>query len=103
VTQVTIERRKVWSLVEARELLTTMMGEIGDWTVLQRYLLDFLSPADRVTATASAFAASLELVREGKIEMRQDGAFGPLYLRRGAGRPQADDGKAASGGRGDKE
>jgi segregation and condensation protein A len=103
VTQVTIERRKVWSLVEARELLTTMMGEIGDWTVLQRYLLDFLSPADRVTATASAFAASLELVREGKIEMRQDGAFGPLYLRRGAGRPQADDGKAAFGGQGDKE
>lgn len=88
VTQVTIERRKVWSLVEARELLTTMMGEIGDWTVLQSYLLDFLSPADRVTATASAFAASLELVREGKIEMRQEGAFGPLYLRQGRGRPQ---------------
>ncbi len=88
VTQVTIERRKVWSLVEARELLTTMMGEIGDWTVLQSYLLDFLSPSDRVTATASAFAASLELVREGKIEMRQEGAFGPLYLRQGRGRPQ---------------
>lgn len=88
VTQVTIERRKVWSLVEARELLTTMMGEMGDWTVLQSYLLDFLSPADRVTATASAFAASLELVREGKIEMRQEGAFGPLYLRQGRGRPQ---------------
>ncbi len=85
VTQVTIERRKVWSLVEARELLTTMMGEIGDWTVLQSYLLDFLSPSDRVTATASAFAASLELVREGKIEMRQEGAFGPLYLRQGRG------------------
>ncbi len=85
VTQVTIERRKVWSLVEARELLTTMMGEIGDWAVLQSYLLDFLSPSDRVTATASAFAASLELVREGKIEMRQEGAFGPLYLRQGRG------------------
>jgi segregation and condensation protein A len=36
-----------------------------------------------VTAIASAFAASLELVREGKLEIRQDGAFQPIYLRRG--------------------
>lgn len=87
VTQVTIERRKVWSLVEARELLTTMLGEISDWTALQHYLLDYMPPGDRVTATASAFAASLELVREGKLEIRQDGVFQPIYMRRGPGRP----------------
>ncbi|KQZ55379.1 chromosome segregation protein ScpA [Rhizobium sp. Root149] len=81
ITQVTIERRKVWSLVEARELLTSMLGEIGDWTSLQAHLVEFLPPSDRVTATASAFAASLELVREGKLEMRQDSVFGSLYLR----------------------
>jgi segregation and condensation protein A len=86
VTQVTIERRKVWSLVDARELLTRMLGEIADWTALQTYLLPYLPPEDRVTATASAFAASLELVREGKLEIRQDGAFEPIYLRAGAGR-----------------
>tara|TARA_R110002051_G_scaffold28077_3_gene67166 strand:+ start:3345 stop:4184 length:840 start_codon:yes stop_codon:yes gene_type:complete len=83
VTQVTIERRKVWSLSDARELLTRMLGEVTDWTALQRYLLEYLPPADRVTATASAFAASLELVREGKIEIRQEGAFKPIYLRNG--------------------
>ncbi|TWF56425.1 condensin subunit ScpA [Neorhizobium alkalisoli] len=87
VTQVTIERRKVWSLVDARELLTRMLGEIGDWTALQHYLLPYLAPEDRVTATASAFAASLELVREGRLEIRQDGAFQPIYLRKGEGRP----------------
>jgi segregation and condensation protein A len=87
VTQVTIERRKVWSLVEARELLTGMIGEIGDWTALQHYLLQYMPPADRVTATASAFAASLELVREGRLEMRQTGAFQPLYMRRATSRP----------------
>lgn len=81
VMQVTIERRKVWSLVEARELLTSMLGEIGDWTSLQAHLLQYLPDSDRVTATASSFAASLELVREGKLEMRQDAAFGSLYLR----------------------
>lgn len=81
VMQVTIERRKVWSLVEARQLLTAMLGEIGDWTSLQAHLLEYLAPADRITATASSFAASLELVREGKLEMRQDAAFGSLYVR----------------------
>ncbi|MCJ8520509.1 segregation and condensation protein A [Pseudorhizobium tarimense] len=84
VTQVTIEKRKVWSLSDARDLLTRMLGEISDWTALQHYLLEYLPPADRVTATASAFAASLELVREGKLEIRQDGAFQPIYMRGGS-------------------
>nr|WP_204339628.1 ScpA family protein [Rhizobium leguminosarum] len=84
VTQVTIERRTVWSLTDARELLTQMIGEIGDWTAMEHYLLRYLAaPEERVTAIASAFAASLELVREGKLEIRQDGAFQPIYMRRG--------------------
>lgn len=89
ITQVTIERRKVWSLVEARQLLTDMLGEIGDWTALQDYLLQYMPAEERVTATASAFAASLELVREGKLEMRQDGAFRPIFMRQGQKRPVA--------------
>ena len=37
------------------------------------FLLDYLaSPEERATAIASSFAASLELVREGAIEMRQE-------------------------------
>ncbi|NTJ42196.1 segregation/condensation protein A [Agrobacterium larrymoorei] len=84
ITQVTIEKRQVWSLVEARELLTSMLGDIGEWTVLDRYLLQYVpDPSMRATATASAFAASLELVREGALEIRQDGAFEPIYMRKG--------------------
>jgi segregation and condensation protein A len=97
ITQVTIERRKVWSLVDARELLTRMLGEIADWTAFQHYLLPYLPPEDRVTATASAFAASLELVREGKLEIRQDGAFQPIFLRRGQG-PRQEAVEAVTGG-----
>ncbi len=35
----------------------------------------------RRSARASTFAASLELAREGKIEMRQERAFAPIWLR----------------------
>lgn len=83
-TQVTIARRRVWSLADARAILTRMIGEIGDWTALDNFLLRYLAtPAERVTAIASAFAASLELVREGRLEIRQEGAFQPIYLRSG--------------------
>ncbi len=84
VTQVTIERRRVWSLSDARLILTRMIGEISDWTALEHYLLRYMTtPKERATAIASAFAASLEMVREGKLEIRQDGAFEPIYMRRG--------------------
>ncbi|MGF0520459.1 segregation and condensation protein A [Agrobacterium pusense] len=84
ITQVTIEKRQVWSLVEARELLTGLLGDVGEWTALDQYLLQYVpDPAMRVTSIASAFAASLELVREGTLQIRQEGAFQPIYMRRG--------------------
>jgi segregation and condensation protein A len=58
---------------------------------LIRYLA---SPAERATAIASSFAASLELVREGTLEVRQDEAFAPLYLRARAGRAPTGEGDA---------
>jgi segregation and condensation protein A len=47
----------------------------------------------RRTARASAFSASLEMVREGQIELRQDRAFAPLWaraVRAGAPAPGGD-------------
>jgi segregation and condensation protein A len=82
ITNVRIAKRGVWSLQEAREILTRLIGSFKDWTALDSFLIDYLtSPEERPTAIASSFAASLELVREGKIEVRQHAAFEPLYLR----------------------
>lgn len=85
VTQVTIEKRQVWSLTDARDIVIRMIGETGDdWHALDRFLLRYLvAPGDRATAIASAFAASLELAREGQVELRQDGVFEPIFMRRG--------------------
>jgi segregation and condensation protein A len=35
----------------------------------------------RRSVLASTFAATLELARDGRVELRQDRVFGPLYLR----------------------
>ena len=98
VTQVTIEKRSVWSLADAREILTLLVGEFEDWTALDHFMLRYLTdPKQRTTAIASAFAATLELVREGRLELRQDGAFQPIYLRRGPNPDGDEDGSIGLG------
>ena len=82
ITNVRIAKRGVWSLKEARDILIRLIGEFRDWTALDQFLTQYLNSAEeRSTAIASSFAATLELVREGAIEMRQQEAFAPLYLR----------------------
>ena len=82
IDNVRIAKRGVWSLKEARDILARIVGELRDWTALDQFLIEYMaSPEDRATAIASSFAASLELIREGTLEARQDQAFAPLYLR----------------------
>ncbi len=88
ISNVRIAKRSVWSLQEAREILMRLVGRLKDWTALDRYLIEYVvEPAERATAIASSFAASLELVREGRLEVRQAAAFEPIYLRRGPKAP----------------
>lgn len=82
VTSVQIAERGVWSLKQARDILTRLVGEVSDWTALDHFLLRWMTtPEERTTAIASSFAASLELIREGVIEVRQEAAFAPIYMR----------------------
>lgn len=82
VSHVQIAKRTVWSLKEARVLLVRMVGELRDWVALDVFLLDYIArPEDRASAIASSFAASLELVREGRMQLRQNAAFEPIFVR----------------------
>ena len=81
VTNVRVARRKVWSLVEARQILERLVGTVHDWTPIADILVRFLSPGMRATVLASSFSATLELVREGRVEIRQANPFAPIYLR----------------------
>jgi len=82
INNVTIARRAVWSLKDARDVLARLVGTLSDWTALDSFLIEYLAaPEEKRTAMASSFAATLEMVREGRLEMRQDQVFAPLYLR----------------------
>jgi segregation and condensation protein A len=80
--RVQMKARVVWSLAEAREALARLMGAASEWTDMDQWLIAYcVDPKMQRTARASSFSASLELVREGKIELRQDRAFAPIWLR----------------------
>ncbi len=86
---VRVPKRTVWSLAEAREALERMIGRATDWCVLDDYLIAYMvEPLHAATVRASSFAAALELVREGRLEVHQHAAFAPLYVRRRRGRDE---------------
>ncbi len=81
VSVVRMKRREIWSLNDAREVLGRIVGRIADWTPLDVFLSPYLTAELRASITASGFGASLELVREGRVLLRQTEAFAPLYIR----------------------
>lgn len=86
VTGIRVAERHVFTLQEARDRLMRLIGApTGEWQMLDSYFLEYLvQPELRATARASSFSASLELVREGEVELRQSQHFAPLYVRRRA-------------------
>ena len=83
LARVRFAKRTVWSLAEARTALERMVGATTDWSRLDEYLMRYMvEPAMRTTVLASSLAATLELVREGQLEVHQQAAFGPIYLRK---------------------
>ena len=82
VSHVEVGKRTVWSLKSARQILTKLLGCDVDWQVLDSFLYEYIPTAEeRRTALASAFAASLEMVREGQLDIKQQEPFAPIYLR----------------------
>ena len=99
ITSVRVAARAVWGLSDAREILERLIGRLADWTPIESLVADFATPEMRATVLASTFSASLELVREGRMELRQSGAFGPLHAR--ARNPADEKAPADDGGRED--
>ncbi len=78
----TIEPSTFHSMDDALKRLARFLGHMPDWRQLTSFLpQEVRGELFRRSALAATFAAALELVRDGRIELRQDQAFGPIYLR----------------------
>ena len=80
-----IVRTRLYSLEESVSRLRHLLGSMPSWDSLQAYLPDVIGAEEVMevrSALASTFAATLELVKNGELELRQDGVFAPIYMRR---------------------
>ena len=79
-----MDRDAVFTMEQALDRMRGLIGFGGDWTDLSSYLPEGWSsnPQRRRSATASTFAATLELVKEGALEIRQSDLFAPIQLRK---------------------
>ena len=78
-----ISSNKIFSVDDAIERLHSLIGKAPEWSELSTYLpRELLDPLIWRSAVASTFAASLELVKSGEIEIQQKSMFEPLYLKR---------------------
>jgi segregation and condensation protein A len=79
-----VPRRVVWSVKEARERLEALLGDrIGTWVQLDAFLERYGAMPDVArTARASSFGATLEMAREGLVELSQAEPFAPIYMRK---------------------
>ncbi|MES1984725.1 MAG: ScpA family protein [Pseudomonadota bacterium] len=76
-----VSRRPVMTLDEAIVRVGALIGTRIDWATLESFLPQGVSGALGRSALASSFVAALELAKQGKVEIRQEGIFAPLYLR----------------------
>ena len=80
----TVDRDRILTLEQALDRMRPLIGFAGDWTDLASYLPEGWEndPHLRRSATAATFAASLELAKEGRIELRQSEPYATLQIRR---------------------
>jgi len=76
------ERAEIYTYEAALEKLRSFSSKIPSWTVLSEFMpTDLRGVMQQKSAKASFFVASLELVRTGQLDLRQDELFGPIYIR----------------------
>jgi segregation and condensation protein A len=79
-----MDRESVYTMEEALERLRPLIGHAADWTDLASFMPEGweVDPKRRRAATAANFAAALELVKAGRVQLRQSETFAPIQLKR---------------------
>lgn len=78
-----LKRGPVYTMEQALERMRGLIGTAQEWGDLERFLPEGwqVNPKKRRSALASTFAATLELAKGGRVELRQEKAFSPLQVR----------------------
>src|SRR5262249_46604156 len=79
-----VHQRTVWSIKEARQRLEAMIGERtgGGLGPAEYFEADLGRPGIARTAGARSFGGTLEMAREGLVEISQAEPFAPIYVRK---------------------
>ncbi|MBC6439844.1 MAG: segregation/condensation protein A [Rhodospirillales bacterium] len=73
---------EVFTMEQAIERLSALVGNLPDWKDMFALLPEEVKGGIIYrSAVSSTLSASLELTRQGQIELRQSGAFGPIEVR----------------------
>ena len=71
-----------WTMAEALARLSRMLNQVPGWTALEDFMPGLAEDAvQRRAAMASTLLAGLELARDGRADLRQEAAFGPILVR----------------------
>ena len=86
-TTLRIDPADLYSVDDALSRLTGLLGKMPGWQTLSSFLPPDLQGGLQGelmwrSAIASTLAASLEMSKQGRVRIRQDGPFAPIYLRR---------------------
>ncbi|NNE42103.1 MAG: segregation/condensation protein A [Marinicaulis sp.] len=76
-----IDPPKVYSIEMARLRLERMLGSIPEWTELTQLTNVHDVDAPATSIVASALNAALEFAKDGRMDLRQLGAFEPIYVK----------------------
>ena len=81
-SSMTIEPPPLYAMEDALVRLQRMIGSVPEWTRLETFLpREFSSGKGARSGVAGTLAASMELVREGLIEVQQLMPFGPVFIK----------------------
>ena len=90
-TEYSLEEFDLMSMDEASERLSKMLGGLprnssnsskSVWATLDSFLPEnIINPLYGRSSVASLFTAGLEMVKQGRADVRQDGLFRPVYMR----------------------
>ena len=82
ISSLTISSSELFSVDQAIERMKNMFGSMKEWTNIMNFIPKFgLNEIVNKSSITSNFVASLELSKNGLIELKQNETFGNIYVR----------------------